>query len=227
MQVANASHARRGHGRRRGHDPVPRVNRKGEEQALRRCAGRASADPRHPGTRAEPLGIEITWSPPGDLQVRRRLRRAHPVPDTSGAVVLCRTRSRAAPRMPHTLVVVATDLLALTLLEAPGSCGADMVVGNSQRFGVPLGFGGPHAAFFATRDEYKRSDARTHHRRLGGPHGRPACAWRCRHESSTFAARRPPATSAPRRCCSRSWLRCTPCTTARRAAPHRRAHVRR
>src|SRR5688572_10815315 len=76
-------------------------------------------------------------------------------PATDGAVLDYRELCERA----HTagaLVTVATDLLSLTLLVPPGEWGADIVVGNSQRFGVPLGYGGPHAAFFATREEFKR-----------------------------------------------------------------------
>ncbi len=76
-------------------------------------------------------------------------------PTTEGAVDDYRALSEKV-HAAGALVTAATDLLALTMLTPPGEWGADVVVGNSQRFGVPMGYGGPHAAFFATRDAYKR-----------------------------------------------------------------------
>ncbi|MCS7033691.1 MAG: glycine dehydrogenase (aminomethyl-transferring), partial [Phycisphaerae bacterium] len=76
-------------------------------------------------------------------------------PTTDGRIEDYRSIARAA-RDCGALVVVATDLLALTLIPPPGDWGADVAVGSSQRFGVPMGFGGPHAAFMATKTEYAR-----------------------------------------------------------------------
>ena len=76
-------------------------------------------------------------------------------PTTDGAVLDYRETADRA-HAADALVVVAADLMSLVLLTPPGEWGADVCVGNSQRFGVPLGYGGPHAAFFATKDEFKR-----------------------------------------------------------------------
>ena len=76
-------------------------------------------------------------------------------PTTDGAVVDYRPFVEKA-HAAHTIVTVAADVLSLCLLTPPGEWGADVVVGNTQRFGVPMGYGGPHAAFLATRDDYKR-----------------------------------------------------------------------
>ena len=107
-------------------------------------------------TRAWASGLKVTV---GDAQAKKFGKSVFVVivqyPTTDGAIHDWREvadRAHAA----DALLVVATDLLALTLLAPPGEWGADVVVGNSQRFGVPLGFGGPHAAFMTTRDEYKR-----------------------------------------------------------------------
>ena len=77
-------------------------------------------------------------------------------PTTDGAV-LDNRETCAKAHAAGALVVVAADLMSLVLLTPPGEWGADVCVGNTQRFGVPLGYGGPHAAFFATRDEFKRT----------------------------------------------------------------------
>ncbi len=109
-------------------------------------------------TRAEPLGIEVVF---GDIETAD-LKEGDgffgcllQYPATDGSM----TNPKAVIDRAHdagALVVVATDLLALTLIQSPGELGADVAVGSAQRFGVPLGFGGPHAAFIATKDEYKR-----------------------------------------------------------------------
>ena len=107
-------------------------------------------------TRADGLGIELQVGPAADAAAVDSFGVLLQYPDTFGragdhAAVADAAHARGA------LVAVATDLLALTLLKPPGEWGADIVVGNSQRFGVPFGFGGPHAAFMACRDAYKRS----------------------------------------------------------------------
>src|ERR1017187_6143332 len=107
-------------------------------------------------TRALPLGIEVVVGDHAHFTLSEKVFGALlQYPATDGAIldygpfILEVHRCKA-------LAVVATDLLALTLLKPPGEFGADIAVGSAQRFGVPMGYGGPHAAFFATHDIYKR-----------------------------------------------------------------------
>ncbi len=107
-------------------------------------------------TRAEPLGLEVQVGDDDLLARADAFGVLLQYPASTGDVrdygeIVRAVHARGA------LVAVAADLLALTLLKAPGEWGADIVVGNSQRFGVPFGFGGPHAAFLACRDAFKRS----------------------------------------------------------------------
>jgi glycine dehydrogenase len=107
-------------------------------------------------TRAQPLGIEIII---GDWRQFDFNDRTFGVllqyPDSNGSVDDYRALAEKANNH-KVYLTVATDLLSLALLKPPGEWGADAVVGNSQRFGVPMGYGGPHAAFFATKESFKR-----------------------------------------------------------------------
>ncbi|MEX2471038.1 MAG: aminomethyl-transferring glycine dehydrogenase [Gemmatimonadota bacterium] len=107
-------------------------------------------------TRAEPLGIEVVVGDHKEQAFGDDVFGALvQYPATDGRVIDYRNFAEQA-REAGAMVICATDLLALALLEPPGSWGADLVVGNSQRFGVPMGFGGPHAAFIAAREDFKR-----------------------------------------------------------------------
>ncbi|MET0391966.1 MAG: aminomethyl-transferring glycine dehydrogenase, partial [Chitinophagaceae bacterium] len=108
-------------------------------------------------TRAIPVGIEIVYGDYKTASIDHTYFGAIvQYPNNKGAVADYRGFI-AAVHAQGAFVVMATDLLALTLLTPPGELGADCAVGSAQRFGVPLGYGGPHAAFFAAKDEFKRS----------------------------------------------------------------------
>lgn len=107
-------------------------------------------------TRAEPLGIELIVGDPDTLDATNVFGAVFQYPGTHGHVrdftsIIEKLHDNKA------IAAMAADPLALTLLKEPGEMGADIVVGNTQRFGVPLGNGGPHAAYMATRDAYKRN----------------------------------------------------------------------
>jgi glycine dehydrogenase len=125
-------------------------------------------------TRAEPLGWEIIVGDPfRDLKPESVFGALFQYPGVCGAfhdfVPLIETLDAA-----KALAVVAADPLALTLLKPPGEMGADIAIGSMQRFGMPMGYGGPHAAYIAVKDAYEARAAGPHRRRLG------RCAWQSR-----------------------------------------------
>ena len=111
-------------------------------------------------TRAQPIGIEVVpvhaTAMAGELAAHGAFAVLLQYPGVNGQVRDLRPLIDAA-HAAGALAIVAADLLALTLLVPPGELGADIAVGNTQRFGMPMGNGGPHAAYLATRDEFKRS----------------------------------------------------------------------
>ena len=109
--------------------------------------------------RAKPIGIEVMVGDPQkliDLTEETYFGALLQYPGNDGAITDFSQEIKSIHEN-NGLVIMATDLLALTMLKSPGELGADIAIGSSQRFGVPLGFGGPHAAFMATKEQYKRS----------------------------------------------------------------------
>ncbi len=107
-------------------------------------------------TRAEPIGIEIVTGRPEDLVAEDYFGAIFQYPGTDGYV---RDFSEVVAKLhaARAVAVMAADILALALLMPPGEMGADIAVGSTQRFGVPMGYGGPHAAYMATKDAHKRA----------------------------------------------------------------------
>lgn len=107
-------------------------------------------------TRAHPIGIELSVQPSDDFEFSDDIFGALiQYPATDGKVVDYSTLCQKA--QDHDVkIAIATDLLSLAILPSPGDLGADVAIGSSQRFGVPMGFGGPHAAFMAAKEKYKR-----------------------------------------------------------------------
>ena len=106
-------------------------------------------------TRAKPIGIELVIEDVQNNDFSDCFAVLMQSPGTNGEVRDL-TTDIAKAKEAGVLTIVACDILALTLIKTPAEMGADIAIGNSQRFGVPMGFGGPHAAFLATRDEFKR-----------------------------------------------------------------------
>ncbi|MBT2132456.1 aminomethyl-transferring glycine dehydrogenase [Aliiroseovarius lamellibrachiae] len=107
-------------------------------------------------TRAKPLGVEVTVADPSELEPGAYFGAIFQYPGTYGHV-RDYTAEIAAMHEHKGIAIVAADILALALLKSPGEMGADIAIGSTQRFGVPMGFGGPHAAYMATTDKLKRS----------------------------------------------------------------------
>ncbi len=156
MDIANASLLDEGTAAAEAMIMLQRISKRGNRTRF------LVADSCHPQTievvrtRAHPIGVEVFVGDHSSFEFDDAVLGALvQYPATDGAIhdytQLCEAAHAAGA-----YVVVAADLLSLTILKAPAEFGADVVVGTTQRFGVPVGFGGPHAAYFATRDKFKR-----------------------------------------------------------------------
>lgn len=157
MELANASMLDEGTAAAEAMTLCQRVNKKNRSNVFivdENCHPQTLAVVK---TRAQPLDIEVVVGDPASLLGHTEAFGALLQYPGSCGQINDPAPLIAAAHAAQTLVTVAADIMALLVMKSPGALGADVVVGNSQRFGVPMGFGGPHAAFFATRDAYKRS----------------------------------------------------------------------
>ena len=156
MELANASMLDEGTAAAEAMALLKRVNKKNRSNVF------FVANDTHPQTiavlktRAATYGFELVFGDASELAGQDVFGALLQYPGTYGQITDLAPLIEQAHKQ-NTLVLVAADIMSLVLLTPPGELGADVVVGNSQRFGVPIGFGGPHAAFFATKDKYKRS----------------------------------------------------------------------
>ncbi|MEZ5573926.1 MAG: aminomethyl-transferring glycine dehydrogenase [Halioglobus sp.] len=157
MDLASASMLDEGTAAAEAMTLLQRVNKKNRSNTF------LVADDCHPQTiavvktRAKALDIDVIVGSPGKLlENNEAFGLLLQYPGTYGHLEDISPLIDSA-HAANTLVAVAADIMALLLVKSPGAMGADVVLGNTQRFGVPMGFGGPHAAYFATRDDYKRS----------------------------------------------------------------------
>jgi glycine dehydrogenase len=116
-------------------------------------------------TRAAYFGFELVFGRPEDAHRHELFGALFQYPNARGEIADL-TTAIAEVKNKGGVVAVASDLMALVLLKPPGEMGADIALGSAQRFGVPMGFGGPHAAYFTFKDADKRSSARPHYRRV-------------------------------------------------------------
>ncbi|MCB1706864.1 MAG: aminomethyl-transferring glycine dehydrogenase, partial [Halioglobus sp.] len=157
MDLANASMLDEGTAAAEAMTLLQRVNKKNRSETFLVAADCHPQTIAVVKTRAEALDIEVVVGDPATLlQSTEAFGMLLQYPGTYGHLDDISPLLEQA-HAANTLVAVAADIMALLLVKSPGALGADVVLGNTQRFGVPMGFGGPHAAYFATRDAYKRS----------------------------------------------------------------------
>ncbi|MCX2980885.1 glycine dehydrogenase (aminomethyl-transferring) [Halieaceae bacterium IMCC14734] len=157
MELANASMLDEGTAAAEAMTLCQRVNKKNRSNVFivdENCHPQTLAVVK---TRAQPLEIEVVVGDPASLLGHTEAFGALLQYPASCGQINDPEPLITAAHAAQTLVTVAADIMSLLVIKSPGALGADVVVGNTQRFGVPMGFGGPHAAFFATRDAYKRS----------------------------------------------------------------------